>query len=421
MPERELTEVVIVGAGVAGLSCARMLHDQGISFTIVERSDRVGGRIRTDRLGGYQLDRGFQVVQTGYPDLTRYLNLKELNGGLFPSGVAVQFDRKFHVIADPRRHPKYIYSTLFSPVGTLADRFRMLKLAWTLSRESMEKIFVDPEHPTGDFLKDKGFSEAFIQRFLTPFFAGACLDRSMAGSSRVFKYVTRLFATGDAVLPAAGMSAVAEQLASVLPTGSIKYRSEATKVESGKVALSDGSVMEADNIVVAVPEQEYSELIAIELPRRSVGEACVYFSSDWRPPLEVPFLILNGEGEGPINNIAFPSLVSPDYAPAGETLIAVVVLGDEFLQAEDLEDQVLQQCREWFGPAVDRWQHLRTYRIPHALPAQSPPTLSPYQEPTSPLPGVIVCGEYGSLPGLLWSLMSGAMAGERVANDRRKR
>ena len=421
MPERELNEVVIVGAGVAGLSCARVLHDQGIPFTIVERSDRVGGRIRTDRLNGYQLDHGFQVVQTGYPDLTRYLNLKKLNGGPFPSGVAVRFDRNFHVIADPRRHPKYLYSTLFSPVGTLGDRFRMLKLARTLSREPMEKIFVDPEYPTGDFLKNEGFSELFIQRFLTPFFAGACLDRSMKGSSRVFKYVTRLFATGEAMLPAAGMSAVAEQLASVLPAGSIQYRREVTKVESKKVTLADGSSMEVDQIVVAVPEREGSELMAIELSRRSVGEACVYFSGDWQPPLEVPFLILNGEGRGPINNIAFPSLVSPDYAPPGKTLIAVVVLGDEYLQAEDLEDQVYQQCSEWFGSTVDRWQHLRTYRISHALPSQSPPTLSPYNEPTSLLPGVLVCGEYGNIPGLQWALMSGAMAGERIVSDRRKR
>lgn len=420
MPANRTVDVVIVGAGVTGLSCARVLQRHGINFTVLEQSDRVGGRIRTDRVAGYQLDHGFQVVQTGYPDLARYLDVADLRANPFPAGVAVWYDRKFHVTADPRRHLGSLYSTLFSPIGTLGDRFRMLKLVQTLGGEPMEKIFTDPEQGAGDFLGDEGFSEPFIQRFLTPFFAGACLDRSMEGSSRVFKYVTRLFATGDAVLPAGGMSAVPEQLASGLPDGSVQYRRQVAKVESGKVILADGSSMEANDIVVAVPETVGGDLLNIDAPRQSVGEACVYFSGDWRPPFKVPFLVLNGEGRGPINNIAFPSLVAPDYAPPGKTLIAAVVLGEEYLQMEDLEALVREQCGQWFGPAVDRWQHLNTYRISHALPDQSPPTGNPYQEPALAAPGVIVCGEYGSLPGLLWALMSGAMAGQRIAEDRQK-
>ena len=410
-------QIVIVGAGVTGLSCARTLQQHGIRFTIFEKSDRPGGRIKTDRVDGYQLDHGFQVLQTGYPGIDQYLDINRLQPAAFPAGVAVRCAEGFHVVADPRRYPSHLISTAFSPVGSFGDRLRLFKLARSLASRPMESIFEEPEKPAREFLKDKGFSNRFIERFCTPFFAGACLDLGMESSSRIFNYVTRLFATGDAVLPAEGMAAIPEQLIFDIPRESIRYNQEVVSVQPGIVTLADGSTIESAETVVAVPQSVCAELLQVSDGKGFVNEACVYFSSEWRPPLAQPFLVLNGEGSGPVNNIAFPSLIADSYAPPGKTLIALVVLGDQYVDRDDLEDLVRRQCGHWFGPVVDTWTHLKTYRIRAALPNQTPPTNNPYLQPERLAPGLTVCGESAGLPGLLWALMSGAMAGERIVSE----
>ena len=415
MRDNTAHDVVVIGAGLAGLSCARVLHENRIDFVVLEKSGRIGGRIKTDHLDGYQLDHGFQVLQTGYPDLSQYTDLDSLDLKPFPSGVAVRYDNGFHVVADPRRHLKNIVSTVTSPIGSLADRLKLLKLVGALVRRPMEDIFEDPEVPTLEFLREWGFSDRFIQSFFTPFFAGACLDPSLNGSSRVLKYVTRLFSTGDAALPAGGMEAIPLQIAASLPEESIVFNQVVEKVEKGAVTLNDGSVVRAKHIIVAISQPATAKLLQINTPVESVGETCVYFSSEWQPPLTAPFLVLNGDGTGPVNNIAFPSLVAPDYAPPGKTLIAAVVLGNQHLHDENVADLVREQCAGWFGVEVERWQHIKTLRIYHALPNQSPPTSNPYKKPEQFSPGITICGEHTSLPGLQWALMSGAMAGRSVA------
>lgn len=407
-------QVVIVGAGIAGLSCARVLEEHDVDFIIIEGSDRPGGRIKTDRFEGYQFDHGFQVLQTGYPDIANHLDLSRLDLSVFPAGVAVHAGDAFHVFADPRRHPAQVLSSLTSSIGSITDRLRLMKLVRSLVSQPMEQIFDDPEEGAGDFLRRYGFSESFITGFFTPFFGGACLDTSMSGSSRILKYLTRLFATGDAALPAEGMEAISRQLAESIPEQKIYCRHEVSGVHEGRVSLTDGRVFEAEMIVLAVSQAMTARLLQIDIPKSTVGEACVYFSADWQPPLPHPFLVLNGEGRGPVNNIAFPSLVSPGYAPPGKTLIAAVVLGARYLQHPHMVDLVRKQCTDWFGPEVGAWEHLRTQVISHALPTQDPPTVNPYSAPEPFAPGIRICGEYGSLPGLQWALMSGERTGRSI-------
>lgn len=410
-------QVVIVGAGVAGLSCARLLSKHGVDCLVLEKSDRPGGRIKTDYLDGYQLDHGFQVVQTGYPGLDQQLDLESLSLSPFPAGVTIRHGGRFHAVADPRRHPEHLISTVGAPIGGLGDRLRMLKMAASLSRKPMQKIFEDPEEKTVDFLKHRGFSEKFITSFFAPFFAGASLDTSLEASSRVLKYVTRLFATGDAALPRDGMAAVPDQLASGLSRDTLQFDREVVAIEPGQVRLADSTLIRADKIVCALPQPVLGRLLDLDGPFHSVGEACLYFTTRWRPPFKNPFLLLNGEGRGPINNIAFPSLVSSSYAPEGTTLIAAVVLDKKYLADDGLVMAVRDQCREWFGAIVDDWQHIRTYAIDHALPRQLVPTANPYVMPEPVHDDLIVCGEHGSLPGLQWAMMSGEMAGRRILEE----
>lgn len=410
-------DVVIVGAGIAGLNCAAVLHRNRKSFIILESSDRPGGRIKTDVVDAFQLDRGFQVLQTGYPEASRTLDFETLNLRKFPAGVAVRCNGKFHVIADPRRHPRHLFSTLFSPIGCLKDRFLMLKLANDVSRCSLEELFSEEEQPALKFLEDWGFSTGFISRFFVPFFAGACLDPQIAASSRVLKYIFRVFAQGDAALPSRGMEDIPRQIAGCLPPDSISFNSKVVKLGETSVMVEDGTLYHGRNVVLATAQNALPALLSEQPSLPTIGESCFYYSADWLPPFREPFLLLNGEGRGPINNIAFPSLVAPHYSGSGKTLIAAVVLGKEHMAQDNLEQRVRDQCIDWFGRPAETWKHIQTFRIEHALPVQEPPTMNPYAAPEPASKNLRVIGEHQSLPGIQWSLLSGRLAAEAILAD----
>lgn len=412
-----LYDAVIIGAGIAGLSCARTLQRKNLSYIILEQDKRPGGRIKTDVVDGFKLDRGFQVLQTGYPEAQKTLDYSELQLKKFPAGVAVYHSGKFNIIADPRYHPRHIFSTIGSSVGTLMDRLHMLRLSRSVSKVPFERLFIEPEEKTIDYLQKWGFSKRFIQRFFVPFFAGACLDRNITASSRVLRYIFRVFANGDAALPAQGMEAIPQQLAKDLSPDRLFCNSTVVSVDNGNVILADGQTYTAKMVIPATSHPSLTHLISDIPDCRSVGESCLYFAADWQPPLSDPFLILNGEPEGPVNNIAFPSLVAPGYSTSGKTLIAIVVLGEEYQGKTELVDLVKDQCREMFGSAVNDWDHLHTYSITHALPDQQPPTANPYDLPPQPTDKLLVCGEHGSLPGTQWSLLSGRLTGEAAIRE----
>ena len=407
-------DVIIIGAGLSGLACANILQRNNKRFVIVEADARIGGRIKTDTVQGFRLDQGFQVLQTGYPEARHMLNYQDLELHRFPAGVVVRSNGRFHIIADPRRHLRHLFSTAFSPVGTFMDRIHMLRLARAVSSCPFAELFSQPEQKTIDFLKEWGFSQKFIATFFVPFFAGACLDRNISASSRVLKYIFRVFAQGDAALPARGMAEIPAQLASTLAKERILCNSSVSTIKEGRVILENGTELKGKTIVIATSAPAANTLIDRHTTTESVGESCLYFSADWVPPFNEPFLVLNGEDEGPINNIAFPSLVAPQYSSSGKTLIAVVVLGREYMESSSLIDDVRRQCQAWFGRGANDWEHLQTYSISHALPYQEPPTPNPYTIQAPLQNDVWISGEYNSLPGTQWALLSGRMTAESI-------
>jgi phytoene dehydrogenase-like protein len=408
--------VIIVGAGIAGLSCARRLHRAGIPFQIIEGSDRIGGRVKTDQIDGFLLDHGFQVLQDAYPEARRQLDYDALDLCPYAPGVIIRIGGQFHRLADPRRMPQFIKETLQAPMGTFSDRLKLVRLSRRVSRGSLSHIFQQPDMLTDEFLRTSGFSETMIRRFFRPFFSGVCLDPHIRVSSNFFQFVFRMFVKGDATLPAEGMAAIPRQLAAEIPAASIRFGQRVTSVGQNRIRLDSGEELKTSALVLATNGPETARLLETGETIASRPVTCLYYGAS-RPPVKEPFLVLNADGNGPVHSLSVPSQVAPTYAPAGQALISVVVLEHQDMRDDVLEEAVRRQLSDWYGAAVDRWRLIRIYRIRHALSDQALPLPDPAAPPVRIKWGIYVCGEYHSTPSTQWALMSGRLAAEALIAD----
>jgi len=416
----EMPDALIIGAGLSGLNSARHLHERGLDVQILEASDRVGGRVRTDTVNGFRLDRGFQVLLTAYPETQRELDYEALDLHGFPDGAIVRYNGRFHRVADPRRHPWDAPHTFLAPVGTVADKVRILRLRRTLARRSIPQIMEQEEHSTIDALRDRwGFSSAIINRFFRPFFGGIFFDRALQASSRMFEFVFKMFGEGRTVLPAGGMDHIPKQMRQDLPEAAVRLQTRVEAVDEQTVTLENGDTLEAPHIVVATEAPETNRLVGNVSPIEGRSTTCLYYAAP-QSPLEDPFLVLNGEGVGPINNLAVPSDVAPGYAPDDRALVSVVLVGTPMESEEALRQSVRAQLIDWFGLEAGGWTHLQTQHIPYALPEQTPPFLSPPERPVRRRPGLYVCGDHRRTASLNGALAAGRAAAEAVWDDYRK-
>jgi len=434
-------EVAVVGAGLAGLAAALHLTEAGWSCRVFEASDGVGGRVRTDRHKGFLLDRGFQVLLTAYPEAGRVLDLEELDLQPFEPGALVRIGAGFYPLLDPFRHPLRALSTVRSPVGSLADKLRVLKLR---RRARSGELFDGPETTAVEALRGIGFSNEMIDAFFRPYLGGVFLDPALRTSSYMLDFVFRWMSRGPVALPARGMGSIPGQLAGRLPTGTVWLDSpvraveEATGARPAAVVLDGGARVEARAVVVATDGPEAARLLseARREPGRETGEetdgeiqapefpvpesrsvVCIYFAAA-EPPIEGPWLVLSGEREDLVRNFAVLSQVAPGYAPPGRHLVMATVLGGGSTSVgpndSELERAVHRQLTDWFGNQVDLWERLAVYRIPHALPAQPPGFRARRELGPRVGDGLYVAGDWLENASIEGALVSGRRAAEAV-------
>jgi phytoene dehydrogenase-like protein len=231
----------------------------------------------------------------------------------------------------------------------------------------------------------------------------------------MLRFLFRMFSSGEAVLPRLGMEAIPRQLAARLPEAALRLGAEVVAVRPGEVVLRSGEVVPATHTVVAVDGTAAARLVPDVPAPRWAGVACLYFAAS-EPPVGAPLLVLNGEGEGPVNNLCVPTQVAPDYGPAGQALVSVSVL-DAKADRADLTSAVRDQLAAWFGPGVHAWRLLRTYRIARALPRQEPGWLEPPQRPVRLTTGLYVAGDHRENASSHGALTSGRRAAEAVLAD----
>lgn len=405
-------DAIIIGAGVSGLVCARHLCAEGLRCRILEAQETVGGRIQTDLLDGFRLDRGFQVFLTAYPEARAVLDYRQLKLRAFEPGALIRFGGNFHRLADPWRRPQHLLATAISPAARLWDKLRVSWFRRDTLRDGLDQIYQRPEQTTIAMLRSRGFSEVIIERFFRPFLGGVFLDRELLTSSRMCEFVFRMFSLGDAALPELGMGQIPLQLASRLPADVVRTQCQAMAIEGQDVVLASGERISARAVIVATEAPAARRLLNDPYPADGRHVRCLYFATD-RPPLKEPILVLNGDPDGPVNNLCVCSQVSPSYAPTGQSLVSATVLqqdGDE----QQLVDRVSRQLQSWFGPSVGSWRHLRTYTIPYALPVLSPPALEPVEKSVFVRRGLFICGDHCDTASINGAMASGRRAAEAV-------
>ena len=399
------TDVVVVGAGVAGLTAAVVLSEAGLTVQVIEASDGVGGRVRTDVVDGYQLDRGFQVLNTGYPQVEQHQDLDDLDLGFFDPGAVVWRDGRGLVLGDPFRMPGQLVPTALAPVGTLRDKARLLVLRARLLRTDPKALLRGDDVPTNAYLRGLGFSDGCIAGFLEPLFAGIQLDPELGASRRMFDTIFRALSVGASAIPAAGMGAIPAQLARRLPEGAVALGTPAERIDDGAVSTPVGT-HRARALVVATDASTAHRLTGVEEPEWN-GVTCHYFAAD-EDPVGRAAIVLDGARSGPVRNLAVPSTVRPSYAPSGRALISTASPGSGVVTPTEVRTQL----RAWFGARADGWDHLAEYRIDHALPSQRPP-LHP-KRTTRVGTRLWVCGDHRDTASLQGAMYSGTRTARSV-------
>lgn len=416
--------VVIVGAGLAGLCCAIELERRGLPWLLVEAGDAVGGRVRTDTVEGFTLDRGFQVLLTAYPEARRLLDYDALDLRAFEPGALIRRDGAFHRVSDPLRRPRQAPATLRAPVGSLADKVRVGLLGARLRGADPQRLFDGEDVATARYLADLGLSDDVVDHLLRPLFAGIQLDWSLATSSRAFTFVFAMLARGANAVPAAGIAAIPGQLAARLDPARIRLRTRVTAVDDDAVTLAGVGELPAAAVVIATDGPTAATLDTAVADPGSKTVGCVWFAAD-RPPVDEPVLLLDADRSGPVNNLSVMSRVAPTYAPPGAELVAASVVPAPGARVDAPDDELVpavrEQLRGWFGGGVDGWRHLRTDRIAHAQPRQPAGRLTPPARPVRLGPGRYVCGDHRDDASINGAMVSGRRAAEAVAIDTLRR
>lgn len=407
------SDVIIIGGGLSGLCCGLELMGKGVDFIILEASDDVGGRVRTDIVDGFQLDRGLQVLLTAYPEAQRVLNYDDLKLKPFYPGAMINIDGRFHKVADPFRHPLDAASGAFSPIGTLGDKLRIASLRYSVSSGKLEELFSRPEMPIRERLLKYGFGPRIIENFFRPFISGVLFDPELEVSSRVFEFVFRMFFAGATALPEKGMGEIPRQIASRIPKGSIRLNSRVSSISENAVTLESGEKLDSRAIVVATEEPETARLVGGPAPKGFRSSTCIHYAAD-TPPFDEPILVMNGSRKGLVNNLIVPTNLHASYAPAGKSLITVNITGDPDMSDEQLENHARGGLREFFGPMVREWKALKIDRIKYSLPLQVMPTTTSPARSIELSKGLFCCGEYLSIDSMQWAMASGRHAGESV-------
>lgn len=410
VPPSQSVDVVVVGAGLAGLVAARTLVAAGRDVVVLEASDAVGGRVRTDRVDGYLLDRGFQLYNPAYPEGGRQLDHTLLRLRPFTRGVVVRHRGRSIRLVDPRVAPSWSLSALRAPLGSVRQRAALARYLRRCAAERPAVLTHQQDSTARAALLQAGVAPAAVDHVLQPFLAGVFLEAELQTSRRFLDVVLRSMMRGTPSVPSAGMQAIPEQLSSGLPTGVVHLRDEVLHVAPGRVR-SAATTWKAGAVVVATDPSAARRLLPGLPPVRMRGVTTWYHSTDdlglagGRPLLHV-----DGDRSGPVVNTVVVSHAAPGYAPPGRALVASSVLGVDGPAADELA--VRRHLEHLYGTPTSRWETVGVSRVPEALPAMAPP--HDFRRTVVVGDGLFVAGDHRDSSSIQGAMVSGRRAAQAV-------
>jgi phytoene dehydrogenase-like protein len=406
--------ITIIGAGISGLTAAVYLHQKGHKVQIIEASDRAGGRIKTDLMDGFRLDRGFQVLLTEYPETKALLDYKKLNLKRFLPGATVLYDGGQFEIADPLRRPTATFATAFAPVGSLKDKINTFFLKNKLVKISIPNIFKQPEIETIAQLKNYGFSLKMINRFYKPFFSGIFLENDLKTSSNMFDFVMKMFSEGDAAIPELGMEEIPKQLVAMLPENSITYNTKVTAIENNKIIFENGSTLEADKLIIATEAIGLARAYISEEKQNFHQVTNVYFEAKIAPTKKAVVVLNAATNKKWANNLTVLSNISNQYAPTAKVLISVSCNGIPTIDDATLAENMKTELKQWYGNQVADWKLLKTYRIKYALPNQEKVANELHDSQIKINDNLFICGDHLLNGSINAAMKSGRLVAELI-------
>ncbi|MDO9379625.1 MAG: NAD(P)/FAD-dependent oxidoreductase [Nocardioidaceae bacterium] len=406
-------DVIVVGAGLSGLTAARSLQDSGHAVVVLEASDAVGGRIRTDHVDGMLLDRGFQLLNPAYPALAGRVDLDALALSSFRAGVVVKTSAGRHVLSDPRRSPGDILGTMRTlfPRST-SDLHATVGIAKYLGRtalESVDSIMRRPEMAYGQAFDDAGLGSSVGRATIEAFLAGVLADDTRTASRHFVDLLLRTFAQGLPGVPRDGMQALPEQVASHLADGTVRLGTPAERIDGTTVHTASGPLT-ARVVVVATAADEAGGLAGTATA--ATNALTTYYHHVDESPAEHPMLHVDADRSGPVINTAVMSDSAPSYCRSG-SLLATTVLGAHDDPAS--EAAAREHAGRMYGTDASRWQHVATYAIPHALPSMTAPLEMRKEQRVRP--GLYVAGDHRDTASIQGALVSGARVADLVRED----
>jgi protoporphyrinogen oxidase len=406
----ERVDVVVVGAGLAGLSAARRLSTAGRQVVVLEASDGVGGRVRTDRVDGFRLDRGFQVFNTAYPAAARVLDYDRLRLRPFLKGAVVhRGGGRPERLVDPRQQPRSFPSAVSSPLMPWTDKAAIAAFSVWCGYAPMDALARGPDDTALEVLKRARIGEAAIERFLRPFLSGVLLDPELSTSGRFLRLVWRTFVRGQVAVPAGGMGAIPEQLAAGLPEGSIHLGARVAALTDQGVAVAGGEEVQASAVVVATDATTACRLLP-ELRPPSWNGVTTFYHALPAAPMDEPLIVLD-PGPGIIANTVVMTAVAPTYSSDGRALVSTSVVGP-IRDDPHLDRRVTARLERLYDVGGSDLQPVASYRVDKAQPAVPPPLM--LRQPVTAGAGRYVCGDWRDTPSIQGALVSGRRAAQAV-------
>lgn len=406
----ERIDVAIIGAGLAGLSCAKELKRNNINFHIFEASESVGGRVKTDNIDGFLLDRGFQLYNPSYSEGIKILDYEKLNLKSFTPGIAIRDNSKLRVIVDPFRSTEFKFNFLTQTPGSIREKLGLISYFLKYLIQSDAQIAISKDISSLEALNSSKINKKLLNKVLKPFLQGVFLESNLATSRKFLDSVLKTFLKGTPCVPEKGMQQIPLQLAESIGFENITFNSKVEKLHENTIYMNNREIKTKKIVVATDPLQAISWL---NLPTKQMNSVTTwYFKADQEVANllnSLPILFVDGQNLGPLTNAVVLTNASKTYAPKGEVLVSASSI---YPFENSSIDEVKNHCAKLFGVNTTEWELIKKYEIKEALPQMYPPfTLIDSNKITDDL---YVCGDHRATSSINGAFLSGRNAATLV-------